>query len=235
MTSPVRSSFTTWLKVLIVLGTIGVLVSTAWFIHIQQFLVSAMTTQGSVSRIVAEYDGEGDITYTPEIQFKDQAGQMHTIRTFISGNEEDHYIGEPIPVLYSPQNPAQATVGTFWEIYIGCIILLILSLAALISGGVTSILLKQEEKRKQELVANGQKIEATITNINYLTSITKHGRSPWLITAEWTNPVNNQKYDFGSDLLWVEPTGYTKDGKITVYIDAQNPEQYVMDVPSHLD
>ncbi len=235
MAQPIRSSFTTWLKVLVILGVVGLLVAAAWFIHIQQFLAGAITTQGSISRIVEEFDSEGHLTYTPEIQFQDRNGQLHTIRTFISSNEGDYHVGEPMPVLYSPQNPDQATVGTFWEIYIGCILLLILSLAALISGGVASTLLKQEEKRKQHLLTNGQRIEATITNINHLTSIKKHGQSPWLITAEWTNPLNNQKYDFGSELLWLEPTGYTKNGKITVFIDAQNPEHYVMGAPGQVE
>lgn len=235
MSQPIRSSFTTWLKVLIVLGSIGLLVCGAWFIHIQQFLASAITTQGTISRIVEEYDGEGDLTYIPEIQFQDRNGQLHTIRTFISSNEGDYHVGQSMPILYNPQSPAQSTVATFWEIYIGCIILLIVSLAALISGGVVSILLQYEEKQKQDLLMNGQRIEATITNINHLTTIKKHGLSPWLITAEWTNPLNNQKYDFGSNLLWVEPSGYTKGGKITVSIDAKNPERYIMDVAGQVD
>lgn len=234
MTPPIRSSFTTWLNVVLVLGVVGLLVAGAWFIHIQQFLAGAVTAQGSISRIVEEYDGEGDLTYTPEIQFQDRSGQLHTIRAFISSNEGDYHVGEPMPVLYSPQNPAQATIGTFWEIYIGCIILSILSLAALIGSGITALLLKQEEKRKQRLLTNGQRVEATITNINQITAVKKHGQSPWIITAEWINPLNNQKYDFGSELLWFEPTGYTKNGKILVHVDAQDPEQYVMEVSDQL-
>ncbi len=235
MAQPIRSSFTTWLKVLVILGVVGLLVAAAWFIHIQQFLADAVTTQGSISQIVEEFDSEGHLTYTPEIQFQDRSGQLRTIRTFISSNEGDYHVGQPMPVLYNPQNPAQATVATFWEIYIGCTILLIVSLAALIGGGVTSALLKYEEKRKQHLLANGQRIEAIITDVNNITAIKKHGQSPWLITAEWTNPLNNQKYDFGSDLLWSVPSGYTKGCKVIVCIDAQNPEEYVMDVPSPVE
>lgn len=231
MLQPIRSSFFSWLKVLVIVGCIGLIVAVGWFIHIQQFLAGAVATQGTISQIVAEYDSEGDLTYTPEIQYSDQLGQRHLIRTFISSNEGDYYVGQPMPVLYNPHNPNQATVGTFWEIYLGCILVVFLSLGALISGGITTFFLKQEEQHKQNLLSNGRRIEATITTVTHVTAIVKRGQSPWLVNAEWTDPATNQKYDFSSDLLAGEPIGLTKGGKVTVYIDPHNPEQYVMDIP----
>lgn len=230
MVKTIGSSFGGWLKGLVIVGCIGVVVAAAWFIHIQRFLAGAVSTQGSISQIVEEYDSEGHLTYTPEIRYKDQQGQNHFIRTFISSNEGDYQVGEPMPVLYNPQNPTQASIGTFWEIYLGCILVAILSLAALISGGVTSILLKQEEQRKQNLLSNGQRIEATVTKVTHVTAIVKHGQSPWLVNAEWTNPATNQKYDFSSDLLASQPSGLTEGGKVIVCIEPNNPEHYVMDV-----
>lgn len=232
MVKTIGSSFGGWLKGLVIIGCIGLAVAAAWFIHIQKFLAGAVSTQGTISQIVEEYDSEGHLTYTPEIQYKDQRGQNHLIRTFISSNEGDYHVGETMPVLYNPQNPMQASVGTFWEIYLGCILVLILSLVALISGGVTSVLLKHEEQRKQNLLTNGQRIEATVTKVTHVTAIVKRGQSPWLVNAEWTNPATHQKYDFSSDLLVSEPTGLTTGGKVIVCIDPHNPEQYVMEITS---
>ncbi len=229
------SKFSYWLKGLMIVDMVGLIVAAIWFVHIQQFLTTAVKTTGHISAIVTEVDGEGDLTYTPEIEFQDQHGKIYRFRTIVSGNEHERQVGEQVPVVYDPQNATNASVDTLVELYLGVFALSLVSLVLLLAGLIAGWLLNKEEKRKLDLVNNGQRITASIVDILHLTSIKRRGQSPWMVIATWTNPLDSKKYDFSSESVWFDPKQYLGAGRVNVYIDPSNPDQYFMEIPQPFD
>ena len=121
------------------------------------------------------------------------------------------------------------------ELYLGVFILSLVSLILLLAGAIAWWLLNKEEKRKLDLLHNGQRITANIVDIVHITAIKRRGQSPWMVLATWTNPVDNQKYDFSSESLWFDPKQYLGSGKVNVYIEPSNPDQYFVEVPRPFD
>lgn len=228
------SKLSYWLKGLVIIDVIGLIVAAVWFVQIQQFLSTAIKTTGHIRAIVAEIDGEGDPTYTPEIEFQDQHGKLYRLRTIVSGNEGDHQVGESVPVVYDPRDASKASVDSLVELYLGVFIVSLVSLLMLFAGSVIWWLFNKEEKRKLDLLNNGQRISAIIVEIIHMTSIKRRGQSPWMVSATWTNPLDNKKYDFTSELVWSDPKQYLGSGTINAYIDPNDPEQYYLEVPQPL-
>ncbi len=228
------SKLSYWLKGLVIVDMIGLIVAAVWFVHIQQFLSTAIKTTGHISDIVTEVDGEGDLTYTPEIEFQDQHGKFYRLRTIVSGNEGDHQVGEQVQVAYDPRNATNASVDSLVELYLGVFILSLVSLILLLAGSIAWLLLNKEEKRKLDLINNGQRITASIVDIVHITSIKRRGQSPWMVLATWTDPVGNKKYDFSSESVWFDPKQYLGSGRVNVYIEPSNPDQYFMKIPQPL-
>ena len=230
-----KSKLSALVKMFITIGVIGLIVAAAWFIHIQQFIPSAISTTGTVSEILTELEGEGDITYVPEIQLEDRQGHIRTLQTIISCNEGDHVVGEKYPILYDPQNSAHATIATFWEMYIGVLAVAMVSLLMLLAGYICLHLLKKDESDKQMLLNQGQIIHAKITDIVHSAVIKRRGYTPWIITASWLNPKDQKNYEFNSEIFWSEAKPELGFDSITVYIDTQNPEHYYMPIPGITD
>lgn len=230
-----RSKLSYWLKGLVIVDMIGLIIAAVWFVHIQQFLVTSVRTMGHISNIVTETDADGHLTYTPEVEFQDQHGKTYRLRTIVSGNEHDRLVGEQVPVVYDPANASNASVNTFVELYVGVFILSFVSLVLLFAGLIAGWLLNKEEKRKLDLVSSGQRITANIVDILHLTSINRRGQSPWMVIATWTNPLDSKKYDFSSESVWFDPKQYLGAGRVDVYIEPSNPDQYFMEIPQPFD
>ena len=100
-----------WLSVL---GAI--LFLTAAFIlyrHTQSFVHSASRTQGTVTKLVLS----GKF-YFPVYTFKDARGVKHSVQSLSGSKPAAYKIGDLVGVLYQPDEPDNAEIDTFLDVWI---------------------------------------------------------------------------------------------------------------------
>ena len=100
-----------WLSVL---GAI--LFLTAAFIlyrHTQSFVHSASRTQGTVTKLVLS----GKF-YFPVYTFKDARGVKHSVQSLSGSKPAAYKIGDLVGVLYQPDEPDNAEIDQFFDVWI---------------------------------------------------------------------------------------------------------------------
>lgn len=99
--------------------------------------------------------------------------------------------------------------------------------------GLTGLFYKKKKmQRKNFLKENGNVIFAnyTETRINFTYSVNQ--RYPYNIICEWENPIDDKKYIFKSDNIWINPENIINEKNIKtfpVYINRDNIKEYVVD------
>jgi len=100
-----------------------ILLAIAFFVHLrtQSFLKSTVIADGEVIELVHSRAGGMDssfnsTTYKPRVQFQTQSGETIEF-TSSSGSSPARYSkGEKVNVVYSPSNPQEATIRSFFSL-----------------------------------------------------------------------------------------------------------------------
>ncbi len=102
------------------------------------FLNSSDHAQGTVVdqlwKTVDDEDGVTEVTY-PIIEYVNaRTGKAIRATGSVGSYPPDFNVGDRVEILYDPRNPGLVTVNTFWDIWMGSIITLILGTAFTIVG-----------------------------------------------------------------------------------------------------
>lgn len=197
------------------------------------FLATAVKTEGKVIDLERESskDSKGNTSYTyyPQISFTTANNEDITFRGSSGSNPPSYSRGDIVEVLYDPKNPPNASINSFFSLWLGPIILGVL-------GGIITLvgfgIFKTSSKRAKDLAwlkRSGSRVQAKVNGVELNTSYKVNGRSPYMITSQWLNPSNNQMHTFQSDNIWFDPTQYVNRETIEVLIDPSNPSRYLVD------
>ena len=99
------------------LGTAILSLGASFFVyqHTQKFIQSASRTKGTVSKLIRR---PGDNSYYPIFLFEDQQGNKHSVDS-LSGNYPAAYkVGDVVSVIYQTDNPENAEIDTFLNVWI---------------------------------------------------------------------------------------------------------------------
>ncbi|MBI4836162.1 MAG: DUF3592 domain-containing protein [Candidatus Abawacabacteria bacterium] len=99
----------------------------------QGFLQHSVWTKGTVIGFTAHNDFEG-MSYTTKVAYADRQGKQYMIETTFNASEPGYEVADIVDVIFNPNNPAEAKVATFWELYLWTFLSGIASSAALISA-----------------------------------------------------------------------------------------------------
>ena len=82
-----------------------------WMIQAhRRFVAQAKHAQGTVVRMVAS-SGSRHFTWVPQFTFQDKTGKQWQATSHDSNGLAPYHEGDPVEVLYLPQNPAGARIG----------------------------------------------------------------------------------------------------------------------------
>jgi len=104
------------------LGSLGFFV----YRRVCRFRRSAASAEGTVVDFRENVDDDGDTSYYPIFRFQDTAGQEHQICSDVGSNPPGFKKGYLVSILYDPNNPANARIDTFSQLWLGPVILLAL-------------------------------------------------------------------------------------------------------------
>ncbi|MFQ5564903.1 MAG: DUF3592 domain-containing protein [Paracoccaceae bacterium] len=104
---------------LFVLAGIGILAEAIIFTS------EAVSARGEVVHVSRHYGGESGVTYTPTIRYRRDDGRTFEAETHMSSGDYDYAIGERVEILYSYDNPAEVRINSFFDLYGGGVILIV--------------------------------------------------------------------------------------------------------------
>jgi Protein of unknown function (DUF3592) len=211
---------------------IGMLIG-AFFIYknTNDFIEKAITTDGVVIELVQSQSSDySTASFSPLVAFKNQNGEEIEFKSSSSSSPANFDIGEKVIVYYELQNPQNARIKAFFELWGG----------ATIVGGIGFIFgligfgFFISDKLKKDKIAylkqNGSRIETDFQKVKVNSSFEVNGRNPFQILTQWQNPATQKIHVFTSDNIWFNPSNYIKENKINVLIDMKNFKKYWVDI-----
>ncbi|MBB4802442.1 hypothetical protein HNP37_002515 [Flavobacterium nitrogenifigens] len=199
------------------------------YVDKQAFLEKAETTQGTVIEMIPKRSKDST-TYSPVVSFITKSGQTITYTSSVSSNPPSYDVGENVEIFYDPANPNDAEINGFVSLWLGVLILGGIGIVFFLIGSLGVLLRYLKNKKAQNLRETGKPIAAKFTQVQLNTNQTVNGRNPFLILSQWQDPKTDELYVFKSDSIWFDPTDFVKTDTIRVFIDPENPKDYVMDI-----
>jgi hypothetical protein len=215
-----------WFYCALALGMSFVLVTLVSGIGQARFLARARGTNAHVVGFLRGQDG----TYSPQLEYVTPSGQTARITLNIASDPPAYYVGELVPVLFDPNDPAHAISNTFsgrwlFEVIFGSVGM-VACIASVIPFGVRSL----RRRRMRRLLEIGRPIVTTYHSIELNMATDVNGRHPFIVVTQWRNPVSHELMRFRSPSLWDDPTEKAVGRLITVVVDPNNFHRYVMDL-----
>ncbi len=202
----------------------------------REALLDAVLTQGEVTGFVQSRGSKGGSMYAPRVRFsvpmaEGGAGESFEIVGRVRSSNKGYAIGDTVPVIYKPEDPASARLHSFMEQWFA---ILIVSVFVLVLNGIWitfAVLALRRRRMDAWLDQYGSTVQARVQQIKQRTNVRVNRRHPWQISALWTHPVTRTAHTFTSDSVWENPTMAMRGVKeIDVRVDMDDPRRYRMDL-----
>jgi hypothetical protein len=200
--------------------------------HTRRFVQTAVEVPGVVIENVWREKQDRDrgtswVSY-PRIRFRNREGQEVTFTSTTGSSPPSYRVNEPVTILYDPQEPHNASIKSFAELWLLPVILCGMGLI-FSSFGIVAVVWKGARTRKNAwLQQNGRRIQAEITRVELNTSVEVNGANPYRIVCQWLDPARNQMHVFNSANIWFDPTSHIPGKTIEVLVDPNNPRRYAV-------
>ena len=114
------------------------------FARTRTFLATAYTTTGVVLALEAYQDSDGDTLYRPVLRFRTHEGEETEFRTNVGSSSDRFEVGQRLDVLYNPEEPSDARIQSFMQLWLPTLILGVLGGVFVLVGGIfTAVLLSR--------------------------------------------------------------------------------------------
>lgn len=100
----------------------------------KKFLAIGIKTEAIVIKLEPVRHTKG-LSYRPILQYTDQTGRITTFQHKVGANPPAYKIGEKVEIIYNPNERREAKVISYWNLFLGIILLLIFASPCLIIGG----------------------------------------------------------------------------------------------------
>lgn len=195
------------------------------------FVSNTLSTISKSTKTTGEVIGlVGSDTKKSVIRFSTPDGGVYTLESSVSSNPPQHRVGDKVSVLYQTDNPGDAKLNSFLDLWFASIITGILAIS--FSGIGFGMLWYSFYRKKQieKLQISGIILETTFQGVERNGAVTVNGKIPFQIISHYNDSATNKLYIFKSDNLWFDPSDYIKTKTIPVQVDPKNYKIYHMDI-----
>jgi len=213
-------------KIFIPIGIILLAVAIASYINTHSFLSSGGKAEGTVIRL-EKVGGRGG--YRPVVVFSTASGRRVEFASSVSTTPPSYTRGESVTVVYDPEDPATARIGSFFQIWWLTGLFIFLALDFLVMGSIFYYLAVRRSRHAVWLRQFGREVEARVDAARPNRSIRVNGRHPYRIYCHYRDPRTGEKTDYKSDNLWFDFDQVTIPERIRVLIDPRRPSRYLVD------
>jgi hypothetical protein len=153
-------------------------------------------------------------------------GRRVEITGQIGSKPAAHAVNDKVIVFYQPDDPENAVIGTFRELYLVATILSGIGVVLLGIGGGFLWVPGWLRGKRERIIAEGISAQAKVVDIFIDRSLRVNGRSPWVIEAEFQDPITGETIRCKSHYLWESPDGqYRVGGPVTVFYLPDRPQK----------
>ncbi|MBD1900248.1 DUF3592 domain-containing protein [Trichocoleus sp. DQ-A3] len=89
----------------------------------QDFIKSSSSTTGTIINLKLQVSRKSR-AYFPVFQFQTPNGETIKVESNMGSNPPGYEIGQSVPIIYSPNNPSEAEINSFWSLWFAAIFLL---------------------------------------------------------------------------------------------------------------
>ncbi len=218
-------------SIISILGVVLLVLCGLFVYQTLEFLAVAKGADGTVVRL--EYERSGSSSggaYYPIVRFLLRTGETFEFRSSVGSSPPSYRRGEPVRVLYDPTTPESAEIDSFFSLWFAPILLGFLgSVFGAFGVGYWGWFIARV-RREAWLARHGRRIVADIVDVAIERSVKRNRRSPWRITAQWTDPLSRKVHVFKSRRIWFDPTPFMKGETVSVLIDPDDPRRYMVDL-----
>lgn len=183
-------------------------------------IVHKVKTYNQVEGIVTELVRK-DNYYYPVITFTTLANEEIEYIPSSGQNPPNHRVGNKVELLYDTDNPYRVIMNNFEDRWATRIIF---SIIGLICTGMGVIMVRGDiisAKNKKRLLKINHVLKSKQLSIEKNDAISYNGRTPWVIYAMVSHPLDSRMHQYQSDNIWFDPTEFVPK-EMNVYIDPQD-------------
>jgi len=153
-------------------------------------------------------------------------GRPVEIKGQIGSRPAAHKVNDTVIVYYQAHEPVHALIGNFRELYLLATILSGVGVLMVGIGGGFLWVPGWLRRKRERIIAEGVSAQAKVVDIFIDRSLRVNGRSPWVIEAEFQDPITGETIRCKSHYLWEAPNGpYRVGGPVTVFYLPDRPRK----------
>ena len=116
----------------------------------------AASADGVVIDLIASRDSDGDVSYYPRVRFMTPAGEPVEFTGSVGSRPATFDIGEAVAVLYDPDDPRDARINSFFQLWFAPLILGFLGLVftTVVGGGAVVGLVRSRNRPSASIAAS---------------------------------------------------------------------------------
>ena len=158
-------------------------------------------------------------TPTLSVEYRTDVGQTRVVRTAGSDLYENYAVGDALTVYYDADEPRDARVNLFVEMWLLPIVLGVMGLFLFVpTFFFVTAWWKENQQRRADLDRNGQRVEAEYVGV-------RQQGDRFVLRARWRGHL------FESAPQIQNPEAYARGRKVSVLIDPRRPDRYRVEVP----
>jgi hypothetical protein len=195
----------------------------------KELIDNGVHTKGVVIEL-ATSRSKNSTTYAPVVEFTDRSGEKITFTSNVYSKPASYDVGENVEVLYPKNNPTDAEINSFGQLWFPTLLFGFLGgVFTLIGFGLLYYAYKSHQER-EKLKQYGIKIKAKIEGIEQNTKIIINGKHPFVIRASYYDEKTRTTYQFLSDEFMKNPSEQIIGiESIEVWVDSNDFSKYIVD------
>lgn len=192
------------------------------------FIGQASVAEGTV---IAAGNPNSSARSSALIRFTAANGQVVEFNSPVRSNPPEFRLGQTVRVYYEAADPSgSARPDSFLSLWFWPGLAGLLGLVfGIVGAGFFMVWLLNWRKQKW-LQLHGQRLTAEIIAIRQNTAVRNRGQSPYVILAQWRDPLKKLHYTFKSDNIWSNPAPLAPGAEISVLVDPNNPGRYHVEI-----
>jgi Protein of unknown function (DUF3592) len=213
-------------------GVVLLVVTAVLVVLTVRFVAEAERADGTVVALDRVEDEDDADLYYPVVKFTTADGRTIEFRSSSGSSPPSHSEGDSVEVLYDPDDPQDARLSGFMDLWFAPLVCAALGTVFTAIG--VYIVRPRRKRRKgdiQSLRSRGRLVQGTSPRVVHCDDVEVQGRSPFRVDVDVHVPAENQVRVLTSDYVWFDPTPYLEGRKsLNVYVDRHDRERYLVDI-----
>jgi hypothetical protein len=219
-------------RLFLAIGFVLLVLGAVTLVRTLQFVSGAEHATGTVVELSRSSDSEGTVTFHPVVRFTTAEGRTVEFVSSTGSSPPDHSAGDRVEVLYDPDDPQDARLTGFFDLWLLPLVFGVMGLG--FSAAALFVIRSTRAPSKADadwLREHGLRVHGGSPRVVQSEDVTVDGRSPFRVEVDVHDAVRNEVRVLTSEDVWFDPAPYLEDhDPLDVYLDPERPDRYLVDL-----